>query len=115
MQEIGSISALAQHDSTRADLHRISLGDPTALQKTLSRLGENEQAEVLARQLEAIFSKLMISAMRKTVPEGGLIEKGAGEKAFTEMLDNEFSQLAAEQWNFGFHDALVRQILNPLI
>ena len=114
MQEIGAIRAMA-HDPARVGLHGISLGDPTALRQTLSRLDENEQAEVLARQLEAVFAKLMISAMRKTVPEGGLIEKGSGEKAFTEMLDNEFSQLAVEQWNFGFHDALVRQILNPLI
>ena len=45
-----------------------------------------------AKEFEAIFVNQMISAMRKTVSEGGLVRKNQGEKIFESMLDEEWSK-----------------------
>ena len=56
----------------------------------------------------------MLNAMRKTVPEGGAISTDSyGGKVYRQMLDAEYAQAAADDWDFGFHEALVRQIHDP--
>ena len=50
-----------------------------------------------ARQFEAVFINQMISAMRKTVGEGGLINKSNGQDIFEGMLDEEWSKKLANK------------------
>jgi len=45
-----------------------------------------------SRQFEAVFINQMITAMRKTVGEGGLLNKSNGEQIFEGMLDEEWSK-----------------------
>lgn len=50
-----------------------------------------------ARQFEAVFINQMISAMRKTVGDGGLVEKSNGQDIFEGMLDEEWSKKLANK------------------
>jgi Rod binding domain-containing protein len=83
------------------------------LRQTLRELDPGGQAEHLASQLESNFFGMVLRAMRDTVPEAGLLG-GAGEaRLYRGLLDEEYSRVAADRWRTDFHDALVRQILNP--
>lgn len=82
------------------------------LRAALNGLDDPGKAEHLARQLETNFLGMMLAAMREAVPEGGLLGNGSETKLFRDLLDREYAQLAATQWHFDFHDALVRQILD---
>ena len=64
-----------------------------------------------ARQFEAVFINQMISAMRKTVGEGGLIDKSNGQNIFEGMLDEEWSKkLANKSGPNSLSEILYRQL-----
>ena len=64
-----------------------------------------------ARQFEAVFINQMISAMRKTVGEGGLIDKSNGQDIFEGMLDEEWSKkLANKSGPNSLSEILYRQL-----
>ena len=63
------------------------------------------------RQFEAVFINQMISAMRKTVGEGGLIDKSNGQDIFEGMLDEEWSKkLANKAGPNSLSEILYRQL-----
>ena len=64
-----------------------------------------------ARQFEAVFINQMISAMRKTVGEGGLIDKSNGQNIFEGILDEEWSKkLANKAGPNSLSEILYRQL-----
>ena len=64
-----------------------------------------------AKEFEAIFVNQMISAMRKTVSDGGLMRKNQGEKIFESMLDQEWSKkLTARGGHNSLSELLYRQL-----
>lgn len=50
-----------------------------------------------SQQFEAVFVNQMITAMRKTVGDGGLFNKSNGEEIFEGMLDEEWSKKLASK------------------
>lgn len=67
-----------------------------------------------AHQLEAVFLHQLFQAMRATVPNGGVVEQSEGERMFTAMLDERFSDLAAGRLSRGLGEALYRQLSRHL-
>ena len=64
-----------------------------------------------AREFEAVFLYQMISAMRKTVGDGGLTEKSNARRIFESMLDEEWARkLAGKEGNGSLSDLLYRQL-----
>lgn len=62
-------------------------------------------------EFEAIFLYQMISAMRQTVGDGGLIEKSNAEEIFEGMLDEEWSRkLAGRHGSRGLAEVLYQQL-----
>ena len=57
------------------------------------------------REFEAIFINEMFKSMRKTIPEGGLIEKEMTEEIFQEMMDMELARNASSGQGIGLGDA----------
>ncbi len=55
----------------------------------------------VARQFEALFSSMMLKAMRGTVGEGSLLPVNMGEKIFTSMLDDEYANMMGTQGTLG--------------
>ncbi len=64
-----------------------------------------------AKEFEAIFVNQMVSAMRKTVSDGGLVRKNQGQKIFESMLDEEWSKkLTSRSGHKSIGDLLYRQL-----
>ncbi len=64
-----------------------------------------------AKEFEAVFIHQMISAMRKTVSESGLMPKSNGQKIFEGMLDEEWAKkLASKSGPSSLGDILDRQL-----
>ncbi len=63
-----------------------------------------------ARELEAMYIFEAYKAMRKTVPENGLIEKSTSTKIFQEMLDMEMARKAAAGDGMGLGKAIFEQL-----
>lgn len=61
----------------------------------------DQQLRLLAGEFSSILMKQMFKTMRKTIPEGKLIDGGFSEDVFTDMLDGEISELGADQKGFN--------------
>jgi len=65
----------------------------------------------VSKEFEAIFIRQMIASMRKTIGEGGLLNKSNGEKIFEDMLDEEWAKKLSSRGGKGsLSDILYRQL-----
>ena len=62
------------------------------------------------REFEALFINEMFKAMRKTVPDGGLIEKDMTEDIFREMMDMEIAREASAGRGTGIGEDMFEQL-----
>ena len=71
----------------------------------------DEELQEAVNSFVSLFVEQMFGAMRDTVPEGGIIDGGYAEEVFTDMLDEEISEMGAEQSNFKeLNQAVYRQL-----
>ena len=75
----------------KQDIHALSSKANGSLAEKKAALRE------VSRQFEAVFMNQMISAMRKTVGEGGILNKSNGESIFEGMLDEEWAKKMASK------------------
>jgi len=82
----------------------------------LKRTGQDADTRLrkAATQFEAVFIQQMLTAMRDSVPEGGLIDGGQAEDLFSSMLDGHLSELMAGRTGSGLGDAIYRQLSRSL-
>ena len=73
---------------------------------------EDARLKKTATQMEGLFVQQLFSAMRETVPEGGMIEQSSAEQTFTSMLDEKVAQQVPDQWD-GSH-SLAHALYNQL-
>jgi soluble lytic murein transglycosylase-like protein len=64
----------------------------------------------VAREFEALFTSMMLKAMRKTVGEGSLIPQSIGEKIYTGMLDDEYARLMGSGGTLGLADLVEKEL-----
>ncbi len=69
-----------------------------------------ERLKESCRDFEAIYAMEMFKAMRKTVPDGGLIKKNNAEELFQEMMDMEVAKEAAQGPGLGIATAMYEQM-----
>lgn len=67
-----------------------------------------ERLRTASALMESAFYREMYRAMRATVPEGGVLERGSGERIFTGMLDEHAARVSAMRDGAGLSDALYR-------
>ncbi len=79
----------------------------TALQ---SQAGNSKNAQEASKGFEGLFVSMMLKAMRKTVPENGLLKKNIGESIYTDMLDNKYASIIAENADLGLEENIMNQI-----
>ena len=75
-----------------------------------SLAAEDKKLRTACRELEAVFINMMLSTMRSTVAEGGLVEKSSGEKMMQSMLDREMAGNMAKAGGIGLGELLYRQM-----
>ena len=71
---------------------------------------DDKKLRKVCRDMESMFMNMLLTSMRETVPEGGLIEKPSGEKIMQSMLDQELSNNMAKAGGIGIADMLHRQL-----
>ena len=71
---------------------------------------KNAKLALVAVEFERMFAEIMVKEMRKSVMNGGLIEKSTGETIFTEMLDSEYTKKMVKNGNFGLAQKIVEQL-----
>ncbi len=71
----------------------------------------DEDLQQAVNEFVSLFLQQMFSNMRDTIPEGGIIDGGYAEDVFTEMMDEEISELGAGQSQFKqLNQAIYRQL-----
>ena len=76
------------------------------------RTGSGESGELrdACNQFEAIFVKIMLDAMKKTLSDDTLIPKNSGEKLFEDKLYDEYAVSLSRTANLGIADMMYRQL-----
>jgi len=91
----------------------ISTGMASSPGAALKRGGpDNAQA---AKEMEALFVTQLVKAMRKTVPESGLMSGGRGEETMRSFQDEALGQAVAERGGLGLAKSLLGSLnrVNP--
>jgi len=68
----------------------------------------------VAKEFEAIFVKMLLNEMKKTVHKSDFIHGGAVEDIFEDMLYSEYSKKMANNMNLGIADKIVELYKNYL-
>jgi peptidoglycan hydrolase FlgJ len=99
------------YDSVKSAQQINSLKTGEAAQAS-GRYSEKEQTEMKSAcdDFEAIFIKMMLDSMKKTIHESGLIKKNQGEEYFDDMLYTEYAESMSQNDSFGISDAMYRQM-----
>ena len=71
---------------------------------------DKESLKKSSQDFEAIFVQSMFKAMKKTVPDGGLIKKGNATEIFEDMLHQEIATKISQKQSLGLADQLYRQM-----
>ncbi len=67
-----------------------------------------------AQDFEAIFIHQMLKSMRQSLPGGGPLAPGSGQKMYQDMLDDELAKSMARGGGLGLADVLVRDLVRQL-
>lgn len=108
--------AAGDRGSTQADTlprlaeGRRAAGGPEGSDRSAGGDGEGDGLREAARKLEGLFIQKLFQAMRSTVPDGGYLDAGRGEKMFRGFMDRHLAEQAAERMDRGLADALYRQL-----
>jgi len=95
---------------TPIDPRTILSASKPQLDQNLKKAHDLEALRQSTREFEALYINEMFKAMRKTIPEGGLIEKGMGQDIYQEMIDMERARNASEGKGIGLGDAMFEQL-----
>lgn len=70
----------------------------------------DSQLRWAAEQLEALFVQQLLTAMRRTVPEGGLFNRSFATRTYEEMLDAERAQQLVQGRGLGLGDTILEAL-----
>lgn len=62
------------------------------------------------QEFEAIFYRMLLKEMRKTVPQGGLINRGLSTEVYETLLDEKLADEFAKRGDLGIGKALYEQL-----
>ncbi len=83
--------------------------DPLAALRHGRIAGTEARLRAATRLLEGTFYQEMFKAMRRTIPDGGALDGGAGEDMFRDLLDQHVADAAALRSERGLGEALYRR------
>ena len=73
----------------------------------------HEAIREAARQFESVFLHQVFKTMRSTVPKEGLMGGGFGGEVFTDMLDQQYAEIASKNESLGLSETIARQLGVP--
>lgn len=75
-----------------------------------SEPGAPKDPKAAATELGSLFVLQVLQAMRRTVPKGGLLEKGFAHETYMSMFDQEIAKHIAQREDLGLNAILQRQL-----
>lgn len=75
---------------------------------------DTARLRVAAQEFEAVFIHQMLKTMRWSLPVGGPLAPGSGQKMYQDMLDDEMARSMARGGGLGLADVLVRDLLHRM-
>lgn len=72
---------------------------------------KRQELKKISRDFEAMFTGMMLKAMRSTVPEDKLTGGGNAEETYRYLLDQEYANIAANRGGSGSIAAMVEKEL----
>ncbi len=91
-----------------ASINRTNPATPPDKTKNLEQLRES------AREFESIYINEMYKAMRKNIPENGLVKKDLATKMYQEMLDMEMAKATSQGKGMGLGEAIYQQLKDKI-
>ncbi|MFP4428247.1 MAG: rod-binding protein [Desulfovermiculus sp.] len=76
--------------------------------------GSDRQLLKACEEFEAFFIQAVFKSMRQTIPEGGMIERGNGQKWFEEFMDAEVADSLAQKSDLGIARALYQEMAGTI-
>ena len=95
---------------TPIDPRTILSASKPQLDQSAKKTRDLESLRQSTQEFEALYINEMFKAMRKTIPESGLIEKGMSQAIYQEMLDMERARTASEGKGIGLGNAMFEQL-----
>jgi len=86
------------------------LSDGTVAQLPGGQSRDERIAEAAAKWVGQTFFGILLSEMRRTVPEGGMFSGGRAEQIFRQMSDQQLAQTLAERTDLPITQGLIRQL-----
>ncbi|MCF6459928.1 rod-binding protein [Clostridium sp. Cult3] len=84
--------------------------DPKLLHNKINKDQDDETLMEACKEFEALFLSMMFKEMKKTVPEGDLVEKGLGTRIFEDLYVEEISnEVAKQDAGLGIADMMYQQ------
>ena len=95
-------------DSAMQNYNTSRMGSLADAERKLTGVQERELKKLreASQDFEAIFIKMMLDAMRKTVPKGGIIDGGMAEEIFEDLLYEERAKTMAKTGSLGLADLI---------
>lgn len=87
--------------------------ETNAFEQMLNNAVEKKNDEDLkkaCKEFEGYYLQQMLSEMRKTVPESGLLEKSEGRTIYEDMLYEEYAKNISKGKGLGVSDMLYKQL-----
>lgn len=75
---------------------------------------EHQRLRQAAHQLEGVFMSQLLSAMRQTVQQDGVVQTDGGQEMFTSMLDQKIADISARRSDHGVGERLYQQLSRRL-
>ncbi|MBN1306373.1 MAG: transglycosylase SLT domain-containing protein [Chitinispirillaceae bacterium] len=75
-----------------------------------SAAAQSDRIAKVAKEFEALFTSMMVKAMRSTVGEDSLIPRSMGEKIYTGMLDDEYAKLMGSGGALGLAGMIEQEL-----
>lgn len=79
-----------------------------------TRAQKDKELKETCAAFEGMFLQMMMKTMRSASMESTLVKKNGGEKIFTEMLDQEYVNLAAKNGSSGLGGTLYEHLKSTL-
>lgn len=91
----------------------LHLNNSSKIGNTIENTKTPEDPEKLmevCREFESLFLDMMLKQMRKTVPDGGLVEKSFAREMYESMQDEEIAKDMAKGGGIGLAQELYNQL-----
>lgn len=97
----------------RIDDSMIHLSNSTRIENKAKNTKAPEDPQKLmevCKEFESIFLNMMLQQMRKTVPDGGLVEKSYARDLYESLQDEEVAKEMAKGGGIGLAQELYKQL-----